>query len=152
MSCLDSQSDGTHSLQMILWWASDVMLNLSRSVPNKDTKLPRMTWGYVHFQNCFYFGMNYSFNPLKVWSKIHIGKQWHLLWKVEQTWVHCDNFFPSCLSFNIFNRVDSYWDDSTSLMKFHHTNANVMAPLKCYRKAICLIWRKIFKIEMSLIV
>ncbi len=25
--CLDSHSDGTHSLQMIHWWASDVMLN-----------------------------------------------------------------------------------------------------------------------------
>ncbi len=27
ISCLDSHSDGTHSLQKIHWWASDVMLN-----------------------------------------------------------------------------------------------------------------------------
>ncbi len=27
-SCLDSHSDGTHSLQRIHWWASEVMLNL----------------------------------------------------------------------------------------------------------------------------
>ncbi len=27
ISCLDSHSDGTHSLQRIHWWASDVMLN-----------------------------------------------------------------------------------------------------------------------------
>ncbi len=26
ISCLDSHSDGTHSLQRIHWWASDVML------------------------------------------------------------------------------------------------------------------------------
>ncbi len=27
ISCLDSHSDGTHSLQWILWWANDVMLH-----------------------------------------------------------------------------------------------------------------------------
>ncbi len=31
ISCLDSHSDGTHSLQRIHWWASDVMLNFSKS-------------------------------------------------------------------------------------------------------------------------
>ncbi len=31
VSCLDSHSDGTHSLQGIHWWASNVMLNLSKS-------------------------------------------------------------------------------------------------------------------------
>ncbi len=31
-SCLDSHSDGTHSLQRIHWWASDVMLKFSKSV------------------------------------------------------------------------------------------------------------------------
>ncbi len=33
MSCLDSHSDGTHSLQRIHWWASDVMLMLPKTVP-----------------------------------------------------------------------------------------------------------------------
>ncbi len=32
ISCLDSHSDGTHSLQRIHWWASEVMLNFSISV------------------------------------------------------------------------------------------------------------------------
>jgi len=32
ISCLDYHSDGTHSLQRIHCWASDVMLNLSKSV------------------------------------------------------------------------------------------------------------------------
>ncbi len=31
ISCLDSHSDGTHSLQSIHWWASDVMLHFSKS-------------------------------------------------------------------------------------------------------------------------
>ncbi len=40
ISCLDSHSDGTHSLQRILWWASDVILNFSKSVSmNKQTHL-----------------------------------------------------------------------------------------------------------------
>ncbi len=32
ISCLDSHSDGTHSLKRIHWSASDVMLNFSKSV------------------------------------------------------------------------------------------------------------------------
>ncbi len=32
INCLDSHSDGTHSLQRIHWWASDVMLHFSKSV------------------------------------------------------------------------------------------------------------------------
>ncbi len=35
ISCLDSHSDGTHSLQSIHWWASDIMVKLSKSVPIK---------------------------------------------------------------------------------------------------------------------
>ncbi len=39
-SCLDSDSDGTHSLQRIHWWATDEMLNVSKSVPiNKQKHL-----------------------------------------------------------------------------------------------------------------
>ncbi len=32
----DVRSDGTHSLQRIHWWASDVMLNFSKSVPMNE--------------------------------------------------------------------------------------------------------------------
>ncbi len=32
ISCLDSNSDGAHSLQRIHWWASDLMLNFSKSL------------------------------------------------------------------------------------------------------------------------
>ncbi len=40
ISCLDSHSDGTHSLQRIHWWASHVVLHFSKSVPmKKETHL-----------------------------------------------------------------------------------------------------------------
>ncbi len=35
ISCLDSHSDGTHSLQRIHWWASDGMLHFSKSFTMK---------------------------------------------------------------------------------------------------------------------
>ncbi len=35
ISCLDSHSDGTHSLQRIRCWASDVILHFSKSAPIK---------------------------------------------------------------------------------------------------------------------
>ncbi len=44
ISCLDSHSDGTHSLQSILWWATGVMLHFSTSVlMEKQTDL-HLSW------------------------------------------------------------------------------------------------------------
>ncbi len=43
ISCLDPHSDGTHSLQMIHWYASDEMQKISKSVPVKKQT-------HVHFQ------------------------------------------------------------------------------------------------------
>ncbi len=39
ISCLNSHSNGTHSLQMILWWASDVMQNFSKFIMKEQTHL-----------------------------------------------------------------------------------------------------------------
>ncbi len=39
ISCLDSHSDGTHSLHVILWLASDPMLNFTKSVLKQELKL-----------------------------------------------------------------------------------------------------------------
>ncbi len=44
ISCLDSHSDGTHSLLRIHWWASDVMLNFSKSVPMKKQTPLHLGW------------------------------------------------------------------------------------------------------------
>ncbi len=59
-SYLDSHSDGTHSLQRIHWWASDALLDLSKSVlMKKQTHLHlyglRVNTCSVHF----YFQVNY---------------------------------------------------------------------------------------------
>ncbi len=49
ISCLDSHSDGTHSLQRIHWWASDIMLNFSKICSDDETpsgySRSRRVWG-----------------------------------------------------------------------------------------------------------
>ncbi len=66
ISCLDSHSDGTHSLLRIHYWASDVMLHnatflqiCSHEETNASTSW--MTWGWLQFQLFFFFGVNCSF-------------------------------------------------------------------------------------------
>ncbi len=44
ISCLDSHSDGTHSLQRIHWWASNGMLHFSKSVPLKKQTYLLLEW------------------------------------------------------------------------------------------------------------
>ncbi len=61
--CLDSHSDGTHSLQRIHWWASDVMLNFNFKWKNISTHL-WIVWGWV-VQQLFIFGWTI---PLKIIS------------------------------------------------------------------------------------
>ncbi len=52
--CLDSHSDGTHSLQRIHRWANDVMLHFSKSdLMKKNSSISWMAWGWVHFQQIF---------------------------------------------------------------------------------------------------
>ncbi len=54
ISRLDFHSDGTHSLQRIHWWASDLMLNFSKSVPmNKQTRL-HLGWPSVSKLSAIY--------------------------------------------------------------------------------------------------
>ncbi len=63
ISCLDSHSDGTHSLQRIHWWASDVILNYSKSDEESNSSTYWMAWGRVHFQQIFSY---YSFKTWKL--------------------------------------------------------------------------------------
>ncbi len=60
ISCLNSYSDGTHSLQRIHWWASDVMLNCFKSVLMK--KQTHLHLGCSKFSAIFHFWVHYSFN------------------------------------------------------------------------------------------
>ncbi len=54
--CLDSHSDGTHSLQRIHWWASDVMLHFYKSDEETNSSTSWMVWGWLHFQQNVIFG------------------------------------------------------------------------------------------------
>ncbi len=54
----DSHSDGTHSLQSIHCWDSDVMLDFSKSDEETNSSLSWMPWGWVHFQRNNIFGWN----------------------------------------------------------------------------------------------
>ncbi len=44
VSCLDSHSDGSHSLQMIHWWTINAMLNFSKSVLMKKLNNLYLEW------------------------------------------------------------------------------------------------------------
>ncbi len=61
ISCLDSHSDGTHSLQRIHWWASDGTLHFSKSDEETNSSTSWMAWGWVFSAN-FHFWVNFSFN------------------------------------------------------------------------------------------
>ncbi len=63
ISCLDSHSDGTHSLQRIHYWASDVLLNVFKSDKETNSSTSWMTWGWVFSAN-IHFWVNYSFNQM----------------------------------------------------------------------------------------
>ncbi len=59
VSCLDSHSDGTHSLQRIHWWTTDVMLKFFKSVLMK--KQTHMAWDLSTFPtNLFLENDNHS--------------------------------------------------------------------------------------------
>ncbi len=60
ISCLVSHSDGTHSLQRIHWWESDVMLHFSKSVLMKKKTHLHLGW-----PKNFICGKNI---PLKYWG------------------------------------------------------------------------------------
>ncbi len=58
ISCMDSNSDGTHSLQRIHWWVTDAMLNLNQICSDEEpsSSTSHMAWGRVHFQQIFICG------------------------------------------------------------------------------------------------
>ncbi len=66
-SCLDSHSDGTHSLQRIYWWASDGMLHFYKSVPMK-----KQTLGVRKFRQIFIFGRTVPLSKIQTWNMIEM--------------------------------------------------------------------------------
>ncbi len=65
ISSLDSHSDGTHSLQKICWWASDVMIHFSKSVLMKKQSHLYLEWPEGSFFSSFFYFififLNYAF-------------------------------------------------------------------------------------------
>ncbi len=54
ISCLDSHSDGTHSLLRIHWWTSDVMLHYSKSVLMKKQTHLHLGWPELNCQQILF--------------------------------------------------------------------------------------------------
>ncbi len=61
ISCLDSHSDGTHSLQRIHWWVGEVMLNFSKTALMKNKLIDILDDLTV---STFVLFINYSFMNL----------------------------------------------------------------------------------------
>ncbi len=100
ISCLDSHSDGTHSLQRIHWWASDAMLHFSKwrnkviyilNVPSKLSK--------------FSFWVNYSFKRKSDFSVMPSS--------------HCTIF--KLVGLPLFSHCMTIWGRSQSLLFSHCT-------------------------------
>ncbi len=73
ISCLDSHSDGTHSLQRIHLWASDVLTHFSKSVlMKKQTHLHFgfRAWGWVHFSQNVMFGWTIALTAFEKFIKL----------------------------------------------------------------------------------
>ncbi len=67
ISCLDSHSDGTHSLQRIHWWASNAKLHFYKSKNTKkheETNSSTYLMAWVFTSVNVHFGVNYYFKAL----------------------------------------------------------------------------------------
>ncbi len=70
ISCLDSHSDGTHSLQSIHWWISDGILHFSKSDEETNSATSQMAWEWAHTQQIITFRWTIHFKYL-------ICRSWH---------------------------------------------------------------------------
>ncbi len=76
ISCLDSHSDGTHSLQRIHWWMDH------SSDEETNSSISWMAWGWVNFQQIFSFGWTI---PLKCEKTLNIA----LVTTFSRTYFEC---------------------------------------------------------------
>ncbi len=64
ISCLDSHSDGTHSLQSIHWWANDAMLHFSQNqFPWRNNPISLVYLVNYCFKTILQFKVNMTSNP-----------------------------------------------------------------------------------------
>ncbi len=103
ISCLDSHSDGTHSLQIIHWWASDGMLHFSKSNNNNNKKVYILDGLRVSFKVGGLFSMStsdasLSTQPLMIMRRTR-------LWFHSVT-SHIWMFFLLCIKQEISSQYD----------------------------------------------
>ncbi len=100
ISCLDSHSDGTHSLERIHKWACDVMLNVSKSVLMKKLSASWMVWPWVRCQEILLFDEIFLQETIHLKcvmkKKKNIIKKSILIWPLTtvgpypREWRHCE--------------------------------------------------------------
>ncbi len=123
ISCLDSHSDGTHSLQRIYCWASDGMLHFSKS--DEETIY---TWGWGHFQQILISGRTIlypvSFNTIKrckVVKKIKIQQynaNIHTLFERDQMHVILTITIDYCYHGKVLQGLSVYLSSAAPLVSF----------------------------------
>ncbi len=136
ITCLDSRSDGTHSLQRIHWWVSDVMQNFSKYVQMKK-KQSHLHLGWHGDEYIFsYFSVENDWLDLSV-TKL---KLCFVLFKVSPLilTIYCYLIFIMCLERGVFLlqlmrfyptllyfiRLCSSWETSTMPYQASYRNVN----------------------------
>ncbi len=98
ISCLDSHSDGTHSLQSIHCWDSDAMLHFSKSDEETNSSKLWMAWWCAHVLFCFILFLLCPF--FKVVNKYY----WSTFYKKIITYVFLlQNFSIQRVTCHFFN-------------------------------------------------
>ncbi len=103
ISCLDSHSDGTHSLQSIHCWASDGMLHFSKSDEETNSSTSWMIWGRGHFQLIFILGWSISISEMLCWHSrarsetlVPLLEGWWRCYSLQSRLIHSRcNFLPT---------------------------------------------------------
>ncbi len=122
---MPSHSDGTHSLQWIHWWANDVMLNLSKSVPiNKKHIYILDSLRVIHFQKIVILGWIIPLRhyDITVWLSVK------MLWNN----VYCEWAIQINITINIqstHTHTDLHESHST-----HNLNAFICHQPSCFLK------------------
>ncbi len=148
ISCLDSHSDGTHSLQRIHWWTSDAMLNFFKSVPmKKQTHLHLLAWGCIHFQQIWIFGWSSPLNSsshsssfqdylhyiLLTFALMHVSVVLlcSLVYPMARAKKHCNFKLDERLDYIIHfdSNPNIYWD--ITLLTASYLTTSPALPYKC---------------------
>ncbi len=110
-TCFSLHSDGTHSLQRIHWWASDVMLHFSKSFPmKKQTHLHWMAWGWIHFLQIKNFWVNYSFSL--IWNISEVYNMMQSKFNANVIWfllIHCVCVYTVSVFYTSVIKHQSLW-------------------------------------------